>query len=59
MIVSEGGVNAALCLSRAMQILSVGGDIDMERELNKVYRMFLQGQAHLVRLKGGYAIYHG
>jgi Ras GTPase-activating protein 3 len=49
--ITEDSQSGCQSLTLAMQILSVGGDIDMERELNKVYRMFLQGQAHLVRLK--------
>jgi Ras GTPase-activating protein 3 len=36
----------------AMQVLSGRGGIDLERELHKVYCMFLEGQASLVRLKG-------
>ena len=35
-----------------MQVLSDRGDIDLERELNNVYLMFLEGQASLVKLKG-------
>ena len=35
-----------------MQILSSHRGIDLERELHKVYRMFLDGQNSLVKLKG-------
>ena len=35
-----------------MKVLSGRGEIDLERELHNVYRMFLEGQARLVTLKG-------
>lgn len=39
-----------------MQILSSHRGIDLERELHKVYRMFLDGQNSLVKLKGMYCV---
>ena len=53
-IMMTSSVDGGCC--RAMQVLSGGSDIDLERELNKVYRMFLEGQANLVRLKGIHAL---
>ena len=41
-----------LSVPRVVQILAGRGHIELERELHKVYRMFLEGQASLVKLKG-------
>ena len=37
---------------RAVKLLGQREDIGLERELHKIYRMFLDGQTNLLRLKG-------
>ena len=50
---SLGAVSSPMAsVSRAVKLLGQREDIGLERELHKIYRMFLDGQTNLLRLKG-------